>query len=89
MSWNNLKEYCKWLGQLSAATSVIIVVYFTNKPTFASGGEAGTLFLIAIIITVFTFIFGVLSLPRWQGFLALIIFSFNAYWLCFTPNMLP
>jgi hypothetical protein len=89
MSWNRLKEYCKWLSQLSAAISLIIVVYFTNKPTFATGEEAGTLFLIAFIITVFTFIFGVLSLPRWQGFLALIIFSFNAYWLGYTPNMLP
>lgn len=89
MSWNNQREYSKWLSQLSAAISLTIVDYFTNKPTFANGEEAGILFLIALIMSVFTFIFGVLSLPRWQGILALIIFSFNSYWLCNTPNMIP
>jgi hypothetical protein len=85
MSWNNLRKYSKWLSQISAAVSLIVVVYVNSKHTFDFDYEGGRLVLISLIAAVLTFIFGVLSLPRWQGFLALIIFIFVAYCLLFTP----
>jgi len=87
MNFKTFEKYSVWLSQFSAAVSLTGIVYLTSKFIFYSGNEAGTLLLIAMIATVFTFIFGVLSLPRWQGFVELAIFSFAAYCILFTPNL--
>ncbi len=84
MSWNNFKEHSLWLSQLSAAVSLIIVVYVKSKGVFDNGNFAGKLVLISMIAAILTFVFGIISLPRWQGFVALGIFSFVAYCFLFT-----
>lgn len=84
MNYKTLKEYSKWLSQISAAVSLIILVYVKSKFVFDSGNTAGMLVLILMVAAVFTFIFGMLSLPRWQGFVALAIFSYVAYSILFT-----
>ncbi len=85
MNYQTIKEHSKWLSQLSAATSLILVVFLQSKFIFSSGNFAGKLVLILLIAEIFTFIFGVISLPRWQGFVALAIFSYVAYRILFTP----
>ena len=42
------------------------------------------LVLIAMIASVFTLIFGIAALPRWQGIVALLIFIYVAYCIGFT-----
>ena len=85
MNWNSIKEHSKWLSQLNAVTSLIILVYLKSKFVFDSGTFAGRLVLILLIATVLTFLFGVMSLPRWQGFVTLGIFSIVTYYILFTP----
>jgi hypothetical protein len=46
-----------------------------TKHIFASGNTAGMLVLVAMIAAVFTLIFGIAALPRWQAVLALIVFN--------------
>ncbi|HLM01706.1 MAG TPA: hypothetical protein VK400_11680 [Pyrinomonadaceae bacterium] len=84
MSWNDFKEHSKWLSQLSAAVSLIILVYVKSKGVFDDGNFAGKLVLISLIAAILTFIFGVMSLPRRQSFVALGIFGFVAYCFLFT-----
>jgi hypothetical protein len=85
MSLQNFREHSKWLSQISAAVSLIIVVFIRSKFIFESGNTAGTLLLIATITSLLTLIFGVASLPRWQGFIALAIFALVAYFILFEP----
>jgi len=85
MNYQTIKEHSKWLSQVSAATSLIVIVFMQSKFIFVSGNFAGNLLLISLIAAVFTFIFGLIALARWQGFLALAIFSYVAYCILFTP----
>jgi type IV secretory pathway VirB2 component (pilin) len=85
MNRKTFKDYSTWLSQASAAISLIIVVFVRSKHVFVSGNAAQMLVLIAMIAAALTFIFGVASLPRWQGFVALAVFSYVAYYLLFTP----
>jgi hypothetical protein len=48
---------------------------------FGSGNTGGMLLLIALIAAALTFILGLLSLPRWQSFVALAIVAYSIYWL--------
>jgi hypothetical protein len=82
---NNFKEYSKWLSQITAAISLIVLVFIKSKYIFYSGKDAGKLVLITMITAGLSFVFGIASLPRWQGFVALAIFSFVAYCILFTP----
>ena len=84
MNLQKFREYSKWLSQFTAAASLIIVVFLKSKFVFESGNTAGTLLFIAMITTLLTFIFGISSLPRWQGFVALAFFVFTAYFILFT-----
>ena len=77
------RKHSKWLSQVSAAVSLIIIVFVRSKFIFDSGNTAGMLVLVAIITTLLTLIFGVASLPRWQGFVALAISIFLAYYILF------
>ncbi len=85
MSLKAFREHSKWLSQVSAAVSLIIVVFIRSKFIFESGNTAGTLLLVAMITSFLTLVFGVASLPRWQGFVALAIFVLVAYFILFEP----
>ena len=63
--------------------SLVIVVFLRSKFIFESGNTAGMLVLVAIITTLLTLIFGIASLPRWQGFVSLTIFIVVAYYILF------
>ncbi len=85
MNYKTFKEYSNLLSQVSAVMSLIIVVFLRSKGVFNDDFVPGTLLLIAMITAVFTFIFSVISLPRWQSFVALAVFSYVTYFLLFTP----
>ncbi len=84
MNCKTFKTYSIWLSQVNAAVSLIIVVFIQSKHIFYSGKAAGQLLFIAMITAALAFIFGIASLPRWQGFLALAIFGYVAYCILFT-----
>ncbi|MGH9968076.1 MAG: hypothetical protein ACREBG_09625 [Pyrinomonadaceae bacterium] len=83
MSLRGFREYSKWLSQVSAAISIIVVVFLRSKFTFEFGNTAGMLVLVAMITSLLTLIFGVAAVPRWQGFVALVIFVLVAYYIFF------
>jgi hypothetical protein len=83
MSFQTLKKYSPWLSQASAAVSLLIVVFMRIKFVFDSGNTAGMLLLIAMLTSLLTLVFGVVALPRWQGFVALGIFGLVAYYILF------
>ena len=79
------QEYSKWLSQLTGAISLTIIVFIRSKFVFESGNSAVRLVWVAIIASLFTLIFGIASLPRWQGFVALSIFVLVVYFILFEP----
>ncbi len=85
MNYKTLKTHSKWLSQICAATSLIVIVFVKSKFVFVSGNFAGTLVLISLIAALFTLVFGFIALPKWQGFVALGIFGYIAYCILFTP----
>ena len=74
------KEYSKWLSQIFAITTLIIIVYAKSKWLFESDIDASRLISFSMITATLTFIFGIISLPHWQGFAALASFFF--LWFC-------
>lgn len=85
MNLKTFREYSKWLSQFTAAVSLIIVVFIKNKYIFESGNDAVKLLWIAIIASFLTLIFGIASLPRWQGVVSLSIFALVVYLILFEP----
>jgi hypothetical protein len=85
MSGSSFRQIAKWPSLVWAAISLCLVLYVRTKHIFASGNTAGMLVLVAMIAAVFTLIFGIAALPRWQAVLALIVFVYVAYCLVFTP----
>ena len=83
MSGKSFGERAKWLSQVTAAISLIIVVFVRSKFLFDSGNTAASLLLIAMVAAVLTLVLGIAAIPRWQGFVALAVFSVVAYCLLF------
>jgi hypothetical protein len=83
MNFTFLKEKAKWWGLASGALFLVISAYMQKKFIFDSGNTAGLLLLVAMIAAVITLVLGILSLPKWQGFVALAIAAYAIYWLSF------
>lgn len=83
MSGNTIKQLCPWFSQFTAVAALILIAFVRGKYAFVFGNTAGMLLLAATIAAVLTFILGIISLPRWQGFVALAAFCFVAYCLLF------
>jgi len=56
---------------------------------FESGNAAEMLLLIALIAALLTFVFGILSLPQWQGGVAFVIVVYAVYWLSGPTYAIP
>lgn len=80
-----IRQYIKWLGIISAIFSLGLTIYIKTKFVFESGNRAGAILLIAIVAAGIGLISGALSLPKWQGILALVIVGFVGYCVLFTP----
>jgi len=74
----------KWYGLVCAALSLIVTTYMRVKFVFDSGELAGALLAVCIVLAILTFVFALLSLPRWQGWTALIVSGYAFYLLVFT-----
>jgi hypothetical protein len=79
-----LKEQAKWYVLASGALFLLVSTYLRVKFVFESGNLAGALLLVSMILAVLTFVFGLLSLPRWQSWVAFAISGYALYWLFFT-----
>jgi hypothetical protein len=81
-----IRKFSKWLSLICAAASLIITLCvfkwtFINESPFINEGYGDIFLFILIIFAALTFLFGILSLPRWQGFLA--IFCYVCYCIFF------
>ena len=85
MDYKTFEFYSKWLSQISAAIALITIIFVKSKFVFDSGNTAGNLILISIIAALLALVLGIVSLPRWQGLVAIAIFSYVAYCILFTP----
>jgi hypothetical protein len=81
----NFRAKARWLSQISGVIFLVIHAYMRSKFVFESGNTAGKLLLISMIAALLTFVFGVMSLPRWQGFVALAISAYAVYWFAVGP----
>lgn len=68
MNRSDFTLHFKWRVQISALISVTAAAYVKSSFIFDAGNKPGTLLLLAMIAAAFTFIFGILSLPRPQFF---------------------
>ena len=83
MRGNTIKQLCPWLSQFTAVAALILIAFVRGQYAFVFGNTAGMLLLAATIAAVLTLILGMVSLPRWQGFVAVAAFCFVAYCLLF------
>lgn len=83
MRGNTIKQLCPWLSQFTAVAALILIAFVRGQYAFILGNTAGMLLLAVTIAAVLTLIPGIVSLPRWQGFVALAVFCFVAYCLLF------
>jgi glucan phosphoethanolaminetransferase (alkaline phosphatase superfamily) len=89
MNLNQVRDKSKWWSLICAAIFLVISSYMRWKFVFESGNAAGRLLLIALIAALLTFIFGILSVPRWQSVVAFAIVVYAAYWLSGPTYAIP
>ena len=85
MSFTTLREKSKWWCLVSGTVFIAISSYMRMKFIFDSGNNAGALLLLALFAASFTLALGLLSLPRWQSFVALAICGYAMYWFFSVP----
>lgn len=83
MDYRTMRGYAKWLSVISAAASFVLIVYLKSH-VFENGNDAQMILMISILAAGFSFVFGALSLPKWQGFVALTISGYVIYSVSFT-----
>ena len=85
MSLKSFRNRAPWLSLITGAVFLAIHIYIRSKFIFESGNTAGRMLLITMIAALLTFVFGLFSLPRWQGFVALAISAYAGYWFAYGP----
>ena len=80
-----IKDKLKWYGVISGSIFLVLSTYMRLKFVFDSGKTAGSLFFVVVLSAFLTLLFGILSFPRWQSYLCLVIFIYALY--CFTKPM--
>jgi ABC-type multidrug transport system permease subunit len=76
MEYQIVRKFSKWLSLICAAS--LIITLCVIKWAFINESCGNQFLFILIISAALTFIFGIISLPRWQGFLAI----FCYVWYC-------
>lgn len=74
----------KWLCFAIGFVGSGVLFYVKAKGIFESGDYAQTLVLISLVATAVAAILSAISLPRWQGFVGLLIAIITGYFLLFT-----
>lgn len=84
MEFRVIKERAKSYALATAALFLIITTYMRVKFVFDSANLAAGLLLASVVLAILTLLFGLLSLPRWQAWTALVVASYAFYLLGFT-----
>lgn len=81
-----IREQARWYAFLSGILFLTVSTYLRVKFIFESANIAGSLLLVSMILAALTLFFGLLSLPRWQAWIALAISGYALYWLFFSRH---
>jgi type II secretory pathway pseudopilin PulG len=81
MNLKQIKKKAKWWGLIFGVIFLSISFYMRWEYVFESGNTGGMCLLASLIVILMTLVCGVLALPRWQGFIALAVILYAAYWL--------
>lgn len=81
MSLKTSRERSEWWCLVSGLVFIAVSSYMRMKFIFESGNTGGALLLLALISASVTLVLGLVSLPRWQSFVALAICCYALYWL--------
>ena len=84
MSLLKLREQARWYALSAGMMFIIVNLYVRMKFVFEPGPTPGTLLIFSIFLAILTLAFGLLSIPRWQSWIALAIFCYALYWVFFT-----
>ena len=79
-SFAEFRRWALWGSQLGGATFLVIWAYLTGTLVFVDTYWASKMLALSLVMYVVTFVLGVVSLPRWQGFVALAICACGTYW---------
>jgi hypothetical protein len=85
MGFENFKGYTRWGSQFGGAAFLIIWSYLQGTYVFVDTYYASKLVMLSFIAYLITIVLGLLSLPRWQGFVALAICAYATYWFTTPP----
>jgi len=89
MNLNQVREKTKWWSLVCGAIFLVISSYMRWKFVFESGNTGGMLLLIALIAALLAFIFGIMSVPGWQGVVTFAIVIYAVYWLSGPTYAIP
>ncbi len=81
MSITTFREKSKWWCLVSGFVFIAVSTYMRMKFIFESGNTGGALLLLALITASVTLVLGLVSLPRWQSFVASAISGYALFWL--------
>jgi hypothetical protein len=82
MMMMNLKQFgekTKWWGLMCGAIFLAVSSYMRWKFVFEPGPTAGVLLIFSMSLAVLTLASGLLSIPRWQPWIALAVFCYALY----------
>jgi hypothetical protein len=77
-------NYAKWLSLIMAGLGIGLLSFVKLKFVFESGNTAQTLVFISMFAILCAFVFGIVTLPRWQGFVAIAAALVSTCMLLFT-----
>ena len=84
MNSKSSRNCSKWSSLTVSVIALLILMFLQWNSPFDSGNMAGKIMLVQIVMTLIAIILGLIALPTWQGFIALIISSYIVYCFLFT-----
>lgn len=79
-----IRRYAGWYALASGVLFLLVSTYLRMVFVFESEKLPGILLFFSMILAAFTLLLGLLSLPKWQAWIALMISCYAIYWLFFT-----
>ena len=84
-----IKDRVKWYGLVSGGLFIAVSTYLHLKFVFESTTIVAILYTSASLSAAVTLILGILSLPRWQSFVAIAIFGYALFWWTLPAYAIP
>jgi hypothetical protein len=89
MNIERVRQKAKWVGLATGLAFLGISTYMRVTYVFESGNTGGLLLLLALTAALITLVLGVISLPRWQGFVSLAICVYAIHWISGPTYAIP